>query len=155
MGTGMTLSLRRRDGAEVPVEISLAPMPADGVPMTFASVRDVAEIRAQDHARRRLLHMLDLDPDAVWVVDADTARITYANSGASSLLGYSREELLSKHVHDVAADVGKWEDMRREGTIAGSAQLTRKDGTIVEFRYVAGSTVVAGMPVYVSVGAEA
>ena len=32
------------------------------------------------------------------------------------------------------------------GTRAGTASLTRKDGTTVEFGYVAGATVVAGMP---------
>ncbi len=102
MGTSTALTLRTRDGAEVPVEISLAPMPAGGLPMTFASVRDVGELRAQDHARRRLLHLLDLDPDAVWVVDAETAQITYANSGASQLLGYSKEELLAMTLWDLS-----------------------------------------------------
>lgn len=111
MGTRMALNLRRREGSAVPVEISLAPMPADGESMTFASVRDVGELRAQDHARRRLLHLLDLDPDAVWVVDAESTRITYANSGASQLLGYTKEELLEKTLWDLSP--GASESARR------------------------------------------
>jgi PAS domain S-box-containing protein len=104
MGTGMTLGLLRQDGTELPVEISLAPMVAQGTTMTFASVRDVREIRAQDHARRRLLFMLDLDPDAVYVMDAETSRIEYANSGATALLGYSQEELLSMTLREVTPE---------------------------------------------------
>jgi PAS domain S-box-containing protein len=93
-------------------------------------------------------------PVAVFVAD-ENRRYVAVNQAACSLLGYTREELLALHVDDVAADVGKWETMRREGTVAGVAELTRKDGATVQFHYVAGSTVVAGMPVYVSVGAEA
>jgi hypothetical protein len=42
--------------------------------------------------------------------------------------------------------------MRKAGTRAGTATLTRKDGSTVEFTYVAGATQVAGMAVYVSIG---
>ena len=56
-------------------------------------------------------------------------------------------------VADLAADdQGKWEEMRRNGHISGTSTLTCKDGSRIEFTYVAGATVVAGMPVYVSVG---
>lgn len=42
-----------------------------------------------------------------------------------------------------------------QGALRGTARLRRKDGSTVEFRSVAGATRVAGMPVYVSVGAAA
>lgn len=93
-------------------------------------------------------------PVAVFVA-AEDRKYVAVNQAACSLVGYSRGELLGMRVDDVAVDVGRWDEMRRNGTIAGSATLRRKDGSTVEFRYVAGSTVVAGMPVYVSVGAEA
>lgn len=102
MGTS-TLTLLRADGAGVPVEISLAPVDVGGVRMTFASVRDVSEVRAQDRARRRLLYLLDLDPDAVYVVDADTTAIEYANSGACALLGYTQAELLQLTLWDLTS----------------------------------------------------
>ena len=93
-------------------------------------------------------------PVAVFVAD-ENRRYVAVNQAGCTLVGYAREELLALQVDDVEKDVGEWEEMRHAGTIAGTAELTRKDGDTVKFRYVAGSTVVAGMPVYVSVGAEA
>ena len=93
-------------------------------------------------------------PVAVFVAD-ENRRYVAVNQAACALVGYSREELLALHVDDIVEDVGKWDDMRRDGTVTGVAELTRKDGSKTHFHYVAGATVVAGMPVYVSVGAEA
>ena len=45
--------------------------------------------------------------------------------------------------------------MRQTGRVSGTSTLVCKDGSQVEFTYVAGATVVAGMPVYVSVGTAA
>lgn len=115
MGTGASLSLLCRDGSQIPVEISLAPVRVGERTMTFASVRDVSQIRAQDLARRRLLGLLDLDPEAVYVVDAETAAIEYANSGACALLGYTREELLDRTLFDVSADAT---EARRRSIVA-------------------------------------
>jgi PAS domain S-box-containing protein len=78
------------------------------------------------------------------------------NRAACVLLGYTREELLELHVADVAryaeADA-EWSDMRQAGARVGTSRVTRKDGKTVEFSYVAGATLVAGMPVFVSIGA--
>jgi PAS domain S-box-containing protein len=96
---------------------------------------------------------VDHGPAAVFVAD-ENSRYVAVNEAACALLGYTRVELLSLHVHDVADDMGAWSEMERRGTITGEAQLARKDGTRFTFAYVAGSTVVAGMPVFVSVGLE-
>jgi PAS domain S-box-containing protein len=57
-------------------------------------VSEVTTPRAEDEgARAEAFKALDLVPDAVWVVDADTSAIEYANPGAAELLGYAREEL--------------------------------------------------------------
>ena len=91
-------------------------------------------------------------PVAVFVAD-ENRRYVAVNQAACALVGYDREDLLKKHVDDIVTDTGPWDEMREQGTLAGTATLTRKDGSTVEFAYVAGSTVVAGMPVFVSVGA--
>jgi PAS domain S-box-containing protein len=93
-------------------------------------------------------------PVAVFVAD-ENRRYIAVNAYACEMLGYSREELLALRVTEVAvhdtADA-EYEEMVREGTRTGTAELRRKDGTTVSFRYRAGSTRVAAMLVYVSVG---
>jgi PAS domain S-box-containing protein len=94
---------------------------------------------------------------AVFVAD-EHGKYVAVNQAACTMLGYTREELLGLTVADVAryAEAGEeWSEMREAGTRVGTSSLTRKDGTIVEFSYVAGATTVAGMPVFVSVGTAA
>jgi PAS domain S-box-containing protein len=94
-------------------------------------------------------------PAAVFVAD-EHGKYVAVNLAACVMLGYTREELLGLRVADIAqySEAGEeWAEMRKAGTRAGTSRLTRKDGTSVEFRYLAGATIVAGMPVFVSVGA--
>jgi PAS domain S-box-containing protein len=93
-------------------------------------------------------------PVVVLVAD-EHGRYVAVNQAACTLLGYSREELLALRAADVARyDTAppEWAELELHGTQSGIAHVTRKDGSSVELTYVAGATVVAGMPVYVSVG---
>lgn len=94
-------------------------------------------------------------PTAVFVAD-EHGKYVAVNQAACSMLGYTREELLELRVVDVAryGEAGEeWSEMRRAGSRVGTSTLTRKGGETFEFSYVAGATIVAGMPVFVSVGA--
>ena len=96
-------------------------------------------------------------PVAVFVAD-EYGKYVAVNQAACSMLGYTRDELLELRVVDVArypeAD-DEWSEMSKAGTRVGTSTLTRKDETTVEFGYIAGATIVAGMPVFVSVGSVA
>jgi PAS domain S-box-containing protein len=94
-------------------------------------------------------------PFAVLVADED-GRYVAVNLAACVMLGYTRDELLALTMTDVAryeGAVGEFEELMGTGTRLGVAELTRKDGSIVRFSYVAGGTIVAGMGVYLAVGA--
>jgi len=96
-------------------------------------------------------------PAAVFVADEE-ARYVAVNQAACRLVGYPREELLALRVTDILESdewPEAWDEMVADGVKQGTASLRCKDGSTVEFRYVAGATRVAGMPVYVSVGAAA
>lgn len=101
MGEGRDLTLRRENGSAVAVEISLAPFRLGAVAFTAAAVRDVTVRRAEDHARRRLLGMLDLVPAAIFVCQSDHHPFEYANATAASILGYSRDQLGKMTLRDI------------------------------------------------------
>ena len=94
-------------------------------------------------------------PAAVFVAD-EYGKYIAVNQAACLLVGYTRHELLALRVRDVARyseAAEEWDELRGSGTKIGRSVLTRKDGTAIEFSYVAGATTIAGMPVFVSVGA--
>jgi PAS domain S-box-containing protein len=96
---------------------------------------------------------LDNGPALVFVADEDM-RYVAVNARACDELGYSRGELLDLRVTDVcrtAEAATEYRSMMRDGS-QGESTLTRKDGSTVTIRYLAGETVTAGMQLYISVG---
>jgi PAS domain S-box-containing protein len=96
---------------------------------------------------------LDNGPALVFVADEDM-RYVAVNARACDELGYTREELLQLRVTDIYREQdarSEYESMMREGS-EGESTLTRKDGSTLTLRYVAGETISAGMQLYVCVG---
>jgi PAS domain S-box-containing protein len=96
-------------------------------------------------------------PIAVLVAD-EHGRYVAVNRAACQLLGYTREELLAMRATEIARyeeAPTEWAEMELQGSHTGISSLTCKDGSTLDFAYVAGATVVAGMPVYVSFGTAA
>jgi PAS domain S-box-containing protein len=92
-------------------------------------------------------------PVAVLVAD-ERGRYIAVNELGTELLGYTRDELLTMTITDVArypeakAEFGR---LRKAGSGEGRATLTRKDGTTVDVSYRSGVTKVAQMQVWVAV----
>ena len=92
MGLGMDLRARRKDGSEIPVEISFSPLEGpNGISMT-AAIRDITERRKSEMRFRALLESA---PDAMIIVNCE-GTIELINAEAERLFGYSREELIGK-----------------------------------------------------------
>ena len=97
---------------------------------------------------------IEAGPALVFVADEEMRYIA-VNQFACDALGYTRDELLALHVRDVAQEPEaptQYDEMLARGIRHGTATLTRKDGSTVEFLYRAASTTVAGLAFFVSIG---
>ncbi len=96
------VALTARDGLEIPVEHSAAPIFAGagkviGVVLVF---RDVAERRREQEATAEQAALLELTQDSVFVTDMD-GTIGFWSRGAEEMLGYSKSEAAGRNSHDL------------------------------------------------------
>jgi PAS domain S-box-containing protein len=83
----MVLTADRR---RVPVEVSLAPVEAEGQSMVVVFFRDISDRHASTEALRRseerFRRLIEVAPDAVWINDG--RRLLYVNEATQRMLGY-------------------------------------------------------------------
>jgi PAS domain S-box-containing protein len=92
-------------------------------------------------------------PVAILVADEEM-RYVAANATATSLLGYTREELLRLGVTDVAGypeAEGEFEAMIAAGELVGRTSVRCKDGKRLSLRHRSSETTIAGLTYYVAV----
>ena len=96
------VALITRDGREIPVEHSAAPILAGGgkvigVVLVF---RDVAQRRREREATAEQAALLELTQDSVFVIEMD-GTIRFWSRGAEEMLGYSKSEATGRNSHDL------------------------------------------------------
>ena len=117
MGEGRSLAARRRDGSEVPVEISVAPLTMGGTPFYVVTIVDIStrkeaeaqvrelnatlERRVQERtedlqrAESRLRLILESTADGLFGVDVH-GDVTFANRAACRMLGCAATDLVGR-----------------------------------------------------------
>jgi len=130
------VALIARDGREIPVEHSAAPILAGegkviGVVLVF---RDVAERRREQEATAEQAALLELTQDSVFVIDID-GTIRFWSRGAEAMLGYSKSQAAGKMSHDLLrTDFPQpleqiMSELMRVGHWEGDLTKTAQDGT--------------------------
>ncbi len=92
---------RRLDGTYVYGEAEAIGLEHQGRKVFIVFVRDVTVRRARMEELRRARAAMELAPDPIFLIDRETLAYTDVNAAACQMLGYPRQELLSKGVMDV------------------------------------------------------
>jgi hypothetical protein len=97
MGAGLELTARRKDGREVPVDISLSSIDTDEGLYISAFVRDISDRREASAAQARLAAIVESSADAI-VGKTTDGIVTSWNPAATRLFGWSPTETIGRSI---------------------------------------------------------
>jgi len=134
------ITLRQKNGTEVPVEIRTFPVKIQNRTVVLGIARDVTErmkiqkTMKENHAKFQALFVGS--PEAGVFLDRDF-RIADINPRFEELFGYSLAEIKGKHINDAVVPSDKWEEAQAldnqaiQGYAHRNTWRKRKDGSLV------------------------
>lgn len=126
VGTVREVNGLRKDGTEVPLELSVSSMKLGGHWHAVGILRDITERVEKERELRLFRDLLDHSNDSIEVVNVDTLRIIDMNEKGCRDLGYSRDEILSMKISDIDPSF----DLREVGMTR--EQIEKRDAVILE-----------------------
>lgn len=139
-GSEREMRARRKDGSEFPVEISLSPIDSEEGSLVIRTIRDISERQRATRDLLRFRMAIDTTLDGIFLVDFKSGRYVDVNRTACSMLGFTRDELLTMGPVDISPDVGHQAQLQMfeaakargpddAGMITEERMMKRKDGS--------------------------
>ncbi len=126
-----------KDGTPHHVELEGRDVELEGRNFRVAAIRDITERKASQEALRRSEEKhrtyVKNAPDAIFISDAN-GKYVDVNEAACLMTGYSKEELLSMSIPELAApgmDFNSFRDLKKEGKIKTEVRLRKKSGRTI------------------------
>lgn len=149
-----------KDGSAKDISVSVSPLRnARGQVVGVSAIaRDISErkrIAQALHAKDTLFRTaIETTTDGFWATDSDGALVD-ANQAYSRLSGYTRQELLRMHIHDLDASgdpyliAARMDKTMQDGSYSFEAQHRRKDGTVWPVEITATYSALNGGQIFV------
>jgi PAS domain S-box-containing protein len=138
MAPNLALTALRKDGIEVPVEVSLSPIETDDGPQVLTTIRDMTEYRRAQEYRAQISALVEASRYALVSYTPAGVVLTW-NHGAQNLYGWTPDEMIGRNVSVLIPEQGLAEHADQIARIAAGAgpqeyEATRhrNDGKTVE-----------------------
>jgi diguanylate cyclase (GGDEF)-like protein/PAS domain S-box-containing protein len=135
MGSSILVALHA-EGHEIPVDIALTPLVVAGRRLVVSTIRDLRGRMHDGETLRVQATALRSAANGIVITDR-SGTITWANSAACSLTGYTADELVGQHTrilksgqHDQAFYAALWARITHGETWSGTMVNRRKDGSL-------------------------
>jgi PAS domain S-box-containing protein len=135
IGISIEVMAKKKNGEQLPVEISLSPFKIEKITWVSASIRDITNRKEEERKLSQLATIIESSADAIISKNLNGNVLTW-NKGAEKLLGYPFEEAFGKHISFlIPPELIKEESSLMEKILTGESVdqyetiRIRKDGT--------------------------
>ncbi len=123
---------RRKDGAVVPVSVSLNCVEYGGKEYGLLLARDISERRRMEKKFRLTQYSVDHAAGQIFWIGPD-AMLTYASASTCEILGYTRDEMLCMSIYEIDPTAPRewdkhWQQLKEQGTLTFETIHRTKDG---------------------------
>jgi PAS domain S-box-containing protein len=142
----------RKDGSRFTAEINSAGVELNGKSASYITMRDITEKNRMEVALRlseeKYRRLFEAESDAIFLIDLKDGRIIEANPAASTIYGYTHDELVKLRNIDLSAEPEKTAKATEERQrVVPIRYHQKKNGTVFPVELSAGFTEFEGRDV--------